>query len=137
MTLLQQRIDASELESNNLQLELTSVKEELEIAHQDVKRYSEDATQTQELYQRELLQHSKSVESLHEIKDKVCCIRTYRTGAIQSNMHVCWVHIVKGDTAEPLFCGHPWDSRKFPDYQDVHVSGVVYILLGPLQQCPD
>lgn len=69
--MLQQRISAAELDNSNLQLELTSLKEELARAQQDIKRYSEDATQTQELYQRELMQHSKSVQSLVEIKEKV------------------------------------------------------------------
>ena len=78
MTLLQQRISAAELDNSNLQSELTSLKEELASAQQDVKRYSEDATQTQELYQRELMQHSKSVQSLVEIKEKVCtCIKIF------------------------------------------------------------
>ena len=72
VTLLQQQISAAESDNSNLQLELTSVKEELAGAQQDVKRYSEDATQTQELYQHELMQHSKSVQSLVEIKEKVC-----------------------------------------------------------------
>lgn len=72
VTLLQQRTNAAELDNSNLQLELTSLKEELARAQQDVKRYSEDAAQTQELYQRELMQHSKSVQSLVEIKEKVC-----------------------------------------------------------------
>ena len=72
VTQLQQQISAAESDNGNLQLELTSVKEELAGAQQDVKRYSEDATQTQELYQHELMQHSKSVQSLVEIKEKVC-----------------------------------------------------------------
>jgi hypothetical protein len=72
VTLLQQRINAAEVDNSNLQLELTSVKEDLSRAQGDVRRYSEDATQTQELYQHELMQHSKSVQSLVEIKEKVC-----------------------------------------------------------------
>lgn len=76
--MLQQRINAAEVDNNNLQLELTSVKEDLSRAQGDVRRYSEDATQTQELYQHELMQHSKSVQSLVEIKEKVCtCIATF------------------------------------------------------------
>ena len=71
VTLLQQRINASESDNSNLQLELTSLKEELTRAQQDVKRYSEDASQTQELYQHELMQHGKSVQSLIEVKEKV------------------------------------------------------------------
>lgn len=71
MTLLQKRINAAESDYSNLQLEHTSLKEELLGAQRDVKRYSEDADQTQELYQNELMQHSKSVQSLIEIKEKV------------------------------------------------------------------
>ena len=69
--MLQQRIDTLESEKSNLQLELTSVGKELETAQQDVKQYSEEATKTQELYQHELIQHSKSVQSLVDIRDKV------------------------------------------------------------------
>ena len=75
--MLQQRIDAAESDNTNLQLELTSLKEELTGAQQDVRRYSEDATRTQELYQHELLQHSKSVQSLVDIKEKVASAMTF------------------------------------------------------------
>ena len=64
--------DTVAMDNSHLQLELTSLKEELSVAQGDIRRYSEDATQTQELYQHELMQHSKSVQSLVEIKEKVC-----------------------------------------------------------------
>ena len=71
MTSLQERIDALEAENSNFQLELTSSREDLERARSDVKRYSDDAARTQELYQHELMQHSNSVQTLLEVKKKV------------------------------------------------------------------
>ena len=47
------------------------MKEELERAQHDAGKYCEDVTQTQELYQRELMQHGKSVQTLMEVKEQV------------------------------------------------------------------
>ena len=69
--MLQQRIDTLETTNSDFQLKLTSVGEELEIARGDIKRYSDDAAQKQELYQRELIEHSKSVQMQLEVKEKV------------------------------------------------------------------
>ena len=90
MTLLQQRIDTLETTNSGLQLELTSAREELERAHGDVKRYSDDAAQKQELYQHELIEHSKSVQALLDVKEKVHVI--------------CWVLLMlsRGRTTELL-----------------------------------
>ena len=67
----QTQVASQESEKVALQLELTSHTEELETLREDVKRYLDAASSTQSLYQRELLQHSKSMENLVATQDKV------------------------------------------------------------------
>ena len=54
-----------------LQLELSSVQQEVGVAKEDVRKFSEQAVSTQELYERELLQHGRSMENLHRVKEEV------------------------------------------------------------------
>ena len=54
-----------------LQLELETARLEVGVAKEDARKYSEQAAGTQEMYERELLQHGKSMESLHRVKDEV------------------------------------------------------------------
>ena len=56
---------------DGLQLELDSAQREVGVAKEDVRKFSEQATGTQEMYERELLQHGKSMESLHKVKEEV------------------------------------------------------------------
>ena len=55
----------------DLQLQLDSTQQEVGVAKEDARKYSEEAVGTQELYERELLQHGKSMESLHRVKEEV------------------------------------------------------------------
>ena len=54
-----------------LQLELSSVQQDVGVAKEDARKFSEQAVSTQELYERELLQHGKSMENLHRVKEEV------------------------------------------------------------------
>ena len=56
---------------DGLQLELETVRQEVGVAKEDARKYSEQATGTEETYERELLQHGKSMENLHRVKDEV------------------------------------------------------------------
>lgn len=56
---------------DGLQLELSHAQQEVGVVKEDARKYSEQAVATQELYERELLQHGKSMESLHRVKDEV------------------------------------------------------------------
>lgn len=68
---LEGQISALESERDALQLELTSSKEELETARSDVKKFAESVSETQSLYQHELMQHGKSMEGLFAAKEQV------------------------------------------------------------------
>ena len=41
------------------------------MAKEDAGKFSEQVTAAQEMYERELLQHGKSMESLHRVKEEV------------------------------------------------------------------
>jgi len=56
---------------DSLQQELASSLEELEAARSDVTKFAESVTDTQALYQHELMQHGKSMESLVAVKGQV------------------------------------------------------------------
>lgn len=65
------QISTLEAERNSLQSELASSLEEVATAREDVKKFSETVTDTQNLYQHELMQHGKSMEVLLATKEQV------------------------------------------------------------------
>ena len=66
-----------EREHSSLQSELSVSQEELTTAREDAKRYSEQAVETQEVYERELVNHGKSMEALCTVREQV---RVYHVG---------------------------------------------------------
>lgn len=66
------QISILESERSTLQAELTISLEELEVAKNDVKKFAESVTETQNLYQHELIQHGRSMETLFTAKEQVC-----------------------------------------------------------------
>ena len=68
---LESQLEEASAKIGELQLELDSARQEVGVAKDDVKKFSELSTATQELYERELLQHGKSMESLHRVKEEV------------------------------------------------------------------
>ena len=70
---LEGQISTLEAERSSLQSELVSSLEELVVARDDVKKFSETVTDTQNLYQHELMQHGKSMETLLATKEQVHC----------------------------------------------------------------
>ncbi len=74
-----------ESERDALQLELTSTQEEVETARSDVQQFADSATETQQLYQHELLQHGKSMEALFAAKDQVKTCTYLRPGLHNEN----------------------------------------------------
>jgi hypothetical protein len=68
---LEGQISALDSERNTLLSELTGSLEELEVAREDVKKFVQEASDTQSLYQHELMQHGKSMESLFATKEQV------------------------------------------------------------------
>ena len=68
---LESKLEEALLRIEGLQVEVSSAQREVSVAKEDVKKFSEQAISTQELYERELLQHGKSMESLHRVKEEV------------------------------------------------------------------
>ena len=68
---LQSKVSSLESERTSLQLELTSVQEELSTAREDARRYADQGATTQELYERELIEHGKTMEALLAAKEQV------------------------------------------------------------------
>ena len=68
---LQSKVSSLESQRTSLQLELTSAQEELSAAREDAKRYAGQAATTQELYERELIEHGKTMEALLTAKEQV------------------------------------------------------------------
>lgn len=71
---LEGQISCLETERSRLQSDLTSSQEGLEAAQDDAKKFAELATETQSVYQHELMQHGKSMESLFALKEQVHCL---------------------------------------------------------------
>ena len=69
---LESQLSLLESEKGALQLELSSVQEELQEARENVMVFTDSANEMRTLYQRELAQHGKSMESLLATKDQVC-----------------------------------------------------------------
>ena len=68
---LESEISTSHDQIDTLRGELSCAQQERCAAVEDAKKYSEQATSTQELYERELLQHGRSMETLHSLKTEV------------------------------------------------------------------
>ncbi len=68
---LEGQILVLESKKDALQLELTSSQKELEVARGDVRSFADSARDTQALYQHELMQHGKSMETLLSLKEQV------------------------------------------------------------------
>ena len=68
---LEGQISTLESEKGALQIELASSKEELDAAREDIKKLAETVSETQSLYQHELMQHGKSMEGLFAAKEQV------------------------------------------------------------------
>ena len=68
---LESQISILESERDVLQIDLASSQEELKAARDDANSFAESMTETQTLYQQELVQHGKSMESLFTLKEQV------------------------------------------------------------------
>ena len=68
---LEQQLKEASDKVGVLQLELDSAQQEVGVAKEDARKFSEQVTAAQEMYERELLQHGKSMESLHGVKEEV------------------------------------------------------------------
>ena len=68
---LEQQLKEASDKVGVLQLELDSTRLEVGVAKEDARTFSEQVTAAQEMYERELLQHGKSMESLHRVKEEV------------------------------------------------------------------
>ena len=85
---MQERLKALEAKTELLQLELTSSKDELRTARDDVKRFAKQATENWELYQKELIQHGKAVEGCMHAQDEVCvCVHHLVHGVYMAEVH--------------------------------------------------
>ena len=71
ITDLESQLSETKSHVDELQLDLSSAQQEVGVATEDTRKYSEQAASTQDLYERELLQHGKSMESLHRVKEEV------------------------------------------------------------------
>ena len=58
-------------ECSTLQSDLTATQEQLATAQGDAKRYSEQASETQAVYERELVNHGKSMQALCDLREQV------------------------------------------------------------------
>ena len=72
MASLQEQLRAFEYKAERLQSELTSTQDEFRVAREDVKRFAKQSMEHWELYQKELVQHGKSVEGCIRTQDEVC-----------------------------------------------------------------
>ena len=59
-------------ECSTLQSDLTTTQEQLATAQEDAKRYSEQASEAQAVYERELVNHGKSMQALCDLREQVC-----------------------------------------------------------------
>ena len=88
------QIGSLESEKSVLQSDLANCQEELQTAFQDVKKYAESVTDTQNLYQQELIKHGKSMEASFALKEQV------RGKVVQYTLETSWT-VLKGPF--PLF----------------------------------
>ncbi len=69
-------------------MELATSQKELDTAKEDARQYAEQSRETQDLYQRELMLHGKSMESLLATKEEVHFVRV-----VLARMHMyMYVH---------------------------------------------
>ena len=78
-----------ETQHSLLQSELTVSQDELTTAREDARHYSEQAVETQEIYERELVNHGKSMESLCTVREQVCGLCVCCEGVCTIGVCVC------------------------------------------------
>ena len=77
-------------ECSTLQSDLAATREELATAQGDAKRYSEQAAETQAVYERELMNHGKSMQALCDLREQVGVSSSWEPrGSLQYSVYLC------------------------------------------------
>ena len=77
-------------ECSTLQSDLATTREELATAQEDAKRYSEQAAETQAVYERELMNHGKSMQALCDLREQVGVSSSWEPrGSLQYSVYLC------------------------------------------------
>ena len=77
-------------ECSTLQSDLAATREELATAQGDAKRYSEQATETQAVYERELMNHGKSMQALCDLREQVGVSSSWEAReSLQYSVYLC------------------------------------------------
>ena len=99
-------------ECSTLQSDLATTREELATAQEDAKRYSEQAAETQAVYERELMNHGKSMQALCDLREQVGVSSSWEPrGSLQYSVYLCmWAR-----TFTLTFCSEGWDREIMVD----------------------
>ena len=77
-------------ECSTLQSDLATTREELATAQEDAKRYSEQAAEMQAVYERELMNHGKSMQALCDLREQVGVSSSWEArGSLQYSVYPC------------------------------------------------
>ena len=77
-------------ECSTLQSDLATTREELATAQEDAKRYSEQAAETQAVYERELMNHGKSMQALCDLREQVGVSSSWEPReSLQYSVYLC------------------------------------------------
>ena len=82
-------------ECSTLQSDLATTREELATAQEDAKRYSEQAAEMQAVYERELMNHGKSMQALCDLREQVGVSSSWEArGSLQYSVYLCMYKFV-------------------------------------------
>ena len=76
-------------ECSTLQSDLTTTQEQLATAQEDAKRYSEQASETQAVYERELVNHGKSMQALCDLREQVGIFSSWKAKGSIYTVYLC------------------------------------------------